>query len=453
MKRDAPRDPGLAQRVARSAAQEAGSAPADTIAVGCELVRVGMFFDGTGNSRHHVPVGGVTWHTNVDLLEHIYNEAKSVTEKINGQPRKVSYSSIYMRGIGVREDGDVDDLLGWYGFPRQPNVISGGNLSHRPAAGVVALPTGTGLGWGTGPEGVETRVLESYIELEIKLREASGGIQPCDVWLDVFGFSRGAVAARDFTNGIKDQEFTYGPAKIRTKFLGIFDTVSSMGSGGNTGNYGNVSLDTSGNVAERIVHITAKDEIRQYFPLTLAKTGERIEMAGAHADIGGGYLPDAPPSTFSFTEYAYPGVRDYFESRWGQSLQYLNSDDKINTSGDFIVRGARSDREYVAETVIQNTADHGLQFVSLRLMHDRAVAAGVPLRTNIGNSIDGKSIAMGPGLNDYYLALRNGNASKAESLEVDVRKRYAHVSFNNETTRGIAPNLPERNAVRRVVSL
>lgn len=453
MEADTSSGPGLAQSVARAAAQQAGTGPADTVAVGCDLVRVGMFFDGTGNSRDHVPVGGVTWHTNVDLLQHAYVVAQSITETINGRPRKVSYSSIYMRGIGVRADGSVDDLLGWYGLPREPRVISGGKLVHRSPAGLVALPTGTGLGWGLGPEGVESRVLESYERLESYMRAGAGGIQPCDVWLDVFGFSRGAVAARDFANGIKDQEFSFGSTRIRTKFLGLFDTVSSMGSGGNTGNYGNVTLDTSGNVAEKIVHITAKDEIRQYFPLTLAMTGERIEMVGSHSDIGGGYMPDAPPSTFTFSDNSYPGIRGYFESRWNQSMQYLASGAQIDVDGDFIIRGARLEFEQAAETVIQNAADHGLQFVSLRLMHDRAVKAGVPFRASIGDSIDGKSIAIESDLNDYYLALRDGNARKAKDLEIEIRKRYAHISFNNETNRGVSPNLPETDAVRRVASL
>ncbi|RCW77960.1 DUF2235 domain-containing protein [Paracoccus lutimaris] len=425
----------------------------DTVAVGCELLRVGMFFDGTGNSRDHVPVGGVTWHTNVDLLERIYLPDQGKIEAINGQSRKVSYSSIYMRGIGVRANSDGDDFLGWYGLPREPRVISGGKLVHIPSAGIVALPTGTGLGWGAGPEGVESRVLESYVKLESYIRKVTGGIQPCDIWLDVFGFSRGAVAARDFANGVKDQEFSYGSTNIRTKFLGLFDKVSFMGSGGNTGNHEGVYLNTSGNVSEIIVHITAKDEIRRYFPLTLTMSGERIEMVGSHSDIGGGYLPNSPPSTFYFTDMAYPGVRKYFESRWGLSMQYVVSNDKIDVDGDFIIRGAPGDFESTSETIIQNTADHGLQFVSLRLMHDRAVSAGVPFRANIGDSIDGKSIGIDKDLDNYYRALCRNDINQAEILELEIRKRYAHISFNNETNRGVSPNLPEPDAVRKVASL
>ena len=51
-------DPAIAQDVARASAAEAGTAPADTIGVACSLVRAGVFFDGTGNSRNHVPVEG-----------------------------------------------------------------------------------------------------------------------------------------------------------------------------------------------------------------------------------------------------------------------------------------------------------------------------------------------------------------------------------------------------------
>ena len=83
-------DPAVAQTVARASAPEAGTAPADTIGVSCSLVRAGVFFDGTGNSRDHVPVEGVTWHTNVDVLERNYLEAQSIVTEVNGVPRETS---------------------------------------------------------------------------------------------------------------------------------------------------------------------------------------------------------------------------------------------------------------------------------------------------------------------------------------------------------------------------
>lgn len=111
-------DPTVAQDVAQAAAQDAGTAPADTISVACSLVRAGVFFDGTGNSRDHVPVEGVTWHTNVDLLERNYLQATDIMTEVDGQQRETSYVSVYMRGIGINADGITKSDWGGF-YPHQ----------------------------------------------------------------------------------------------------------------------------------------------------------------------------------------------------------------------------------------------------------------------------------------------------------------------------------------------
>ncbi|WP_417278508.1 hypothetical protein [Celeribacter sp.] len=201
-----------AQQAAQASATEAGSGPTDTIAASCDLIRAGVFFDGTGNSRDHVPVNGVTWHTNVDLLERQYRATENPdVENIDGQPRNVLYLSRYMRGIGVDEDGTTNDFLSF-----DDGIMSGPR----------------GMGWGTGPEGVESRVAQTMDLLTQDLHSKTLGMQPCDIWFDVFGFSRGAIAARDFANGVLDEEIEFGSSKFKVKFMGLLDTVSSMGEGG-----------------------------------------------------------------------------------------------------------------------------------------------------------------------------------------------------------------------------
>ncbi len=446
-------NPSLAQDVAAAAAEEAGTAPADTIAMGCGLVRIGVFFDGTGNSREHVPVQGVTWHTNIDILERNYQNLEAEHITVEEQLRETTYFSIYMRGIGVDATGaTTDDWFGWYPPPRPLRQLGESDRYYRPATGLIGLPGPRGIGYGTGPEGVESRVNECYDRLSRGIRSRSPGTQPCDIWFDVFGFSRGAVAARDFANGIKDREFTYGESRIRTKFLGIYDTVSSMGTGGHTGNHGNVSLNTTGNVAEKIVHITAKDEIRQYFPLTLAMSGERIEMVGAHSDVGGGYLDANYENMFYFLPMHYPGLQSYFEIRWQASPTILASSDPIDMDQDHLLVPYQ-DFALNSELAIRTTTEPGLQFVSLRLMHDRAVDARVPFASKLTDPIGSRANSMPDDLNAYYQALTAGDTARAESMEVAIRRRYVHVSFNHITDHGIAGNLPEPGGERRVVSL
>lgn len=447
------KDPSVAQRVARASAQDAGTAPADTISAGCGLVRAGVFFDGTGNSRDHVPVAGVTWHTNIDILEENYIEQQSAVTEVNGQPRETSYFSIYMRGIGINASGETEnDWLTLHPPPRPLRELGESGRHYRPSAGLVFLPGPRGMGWGTGPEGVESRVNEAYELLENRIRSQMPGTQPCDIWFDVFGFSRGAVAARDFANGIKGREFTYGESQVRTKFLGIFDTVSSMGEGGHTGNHGNVSLNTSGNVAEKIVHITAKDEIRQYFPLTLAMTGERIEMVGAHSDVGGGYLPEKYESKFNFLPMTYPGIQEYFESRWHEPPTYLRPNSQLDPDGDYLIVPSGEIRPN-SELSLWTTTEPGLQFVSLRIMHDRALDAGVPFNEKLADANGSRAYSIPEDLDNYYQALTQGDTDSAEAMEVSIRRKYVHVSFNHETSYGMPSNLPEPRGVRRVARL
>ncbi len=129
---------------------------------------------------------------------------------------------------------------------------------------------------------------------------------------DVFGFSRGAAAARHFVNVIDQQddhplvqavakdpsirlkaEFDWrSRGDVRIAFLGLFDTVTSSYNPG-------VKTRLQDDCAERVVQLTALDEVRYHFPLTrITPTAigtsipphfTELALPGAHSDIGGGY--------------------------------------------------------------------------------------------------------------------------------------------------------------------
>lgn len=406
---------GAANLAARGASTEAGTSGADSTTVSCDLIRVGVFFDGTGNSRAHHSRGDVSWHTNVDLLEHLYTDTGGkAVRTVNGQQREVSYFSRYMRGIGVE---------------------AGGGTTTR------------GMAWGTGSEGVENRVSQAMNEVLQDLRSKARGIEPCDLWFDAFGFSRGAAAARDFANGVRAGEITYGAARRRVKFLGLFDTVSSIGSAGNTGNYEGVNIRTRGPSADSIGHITAKDEIREYFPLTLAMGGRRIAVVGAHSDIGGGYHPTRDNnSTFAFLQRSYPDLLEWYEARWGVTHNAPGAGDNDSAS-----TGRRSGANRNPRTTLRTSSVHGLQFVTLRLMFDMAKAAGVPLPASLPSSIAGTNVAMAEDLLRYYQAL--SSRSVTADMERTIRRRYAHLSINNTSNWGFHAHLPRESSVRQVVTM
>lgn len=142
------------------------------------------------------------------------------------------------------------------------------------------------------------------------------------VYLSVFGFSRGATQARAFTNWLlalcrldahlcgKPGALTLGGFEIEFDFLGLFDTVASIGLGNTFGNskVGNLFDGHSGwadsekslrvPTGVRCLHLVAGHEIRRSFPLDSISVGnfapdkaEEIVFPGVHSDVGCGYAP------------------------------------------------------------------------------------------------------------------------------------------------------------------
>ena len=121
--------------------------------------------------------------------------------------------------------------------------------------------------------------------------------------LSVFGFSRGAAEARVFCNWIQDIcGGVIGEAKVNIRFLGIFDTVASVGIA-DSSPIGRGFLDWAHNNlaikgVEKTVHYVAGHEIRRSFPLSTVRDGgswpantREYVYPGTHSDIGGGYGP------------------------------------------------------------------------------------------------------------------------------------------------------------------
>jgi len=261
-------------------------------------VYIGVFFDGTSNNRQNIEGrrknpklknsmlsdndGSNTSYgndnTNVDRLEKAY---------LNDPDKH--YYSIYVEGIGTKNPDENDDgILDYYGD------FSDGQLR------------------GLGETGLYEKVEKGCFDIVRRLKKEEELIIST-LYLDVFGFSRGAAAARIFVNelykkkrewmgdhydlgylGKAFEELGYEvkPIRIKIRLLGLYDTVSSYGS--------NVFDDIkSDNVPLKIptvgftVHLTAEDEHRINFPLTnIASAGTNsieLSLPGVHSDIGGGY--------------------------------------------------------------------------------------------------------------------------------------------------------------------
>lgn len=138
------------------------------------------------------------------------------------------------------------------------------------------------------------------------------------IYLSTFGFSRGSAEARVFSNwlvklcqldarltGHESNGLTLAGFPLTFDFLGIFDTVASVGvanlvpvsDGHAAWSDAEVSLAIPSEVAH-CVHLVAAHENRRAFPLdsiyndhSFPSNGEEIVFPGVHSDLGGGYKP------------------------------------------------------------------------------------------------------------------------------------------------------------------
>lgn len=134
--------------------------------------------------------------------------------------------------------------------------------------------------------------------------------KPIEIMLDVFGFSRGSAEARVFCSWLSElaPSGTLCGLPLTIRFLGIFDTVASVGIPSAPAMTYNA---THGHFAwgqpqwlrvpvqvKNCLHLAAMHENRASFPLDLVRTenglaGNCQEFAfpGMHSDVGGGYAP------------------------------------------------------------------------------------------------------------------------------------------------------------------
>ncbi|WP_163397611.1 T6SS phospholipase effector Tle1-like catalytic domain-containing protein [Flavobacterium fluviatile] len=394
-------------------------------------VYIGMFFDGTGNNRYN---SEKTYYSKVDSSDKFYKAdtipssfkfVKTVKNKNNEEVNvkvKVTdrdsywnpYSNVaklfdlykevkiedyrdnehhpeygvhyilkqYVEGIGTKKD-EEDDILG--------------SAFGRHDWGII----------GRVEEGIETMIAEQFVTVP-KNKKIN------KIVFDVFGFSRGAAAARHFCNEVKKKEVYenemvndpydkypmpsgkiilrnhaggllgqklkdagYQPAgktyDIEIRFLGVFDTVvgdmiirdnlgyklSVIPGIGIVTSVGQAMLQTiktslTGLGIKKVFHIVAQNEWRENFALTPTDAGYTLYMLGAHSDIGGGYA----------NLDKYKAVVDYFDVPVNDDT-ILKEKQKVKEF--YTSRYFSKDKE---EINIVNTYDHYQEVRAEPLLYD-----------------------------------------------------------------------------------
>jgi hypothetical protein len=309
-------------------------------------VFVGLFFDGTGNNLfadyEERPVEERK-HSNVVRLFHTFR-----TEQKKGYFRhyipgvgtkfpKIGDDNTYLfgknRGAIGGERGENRIIWGLLQLVNSPHqyVTGGALLIQDPEAKIIANT----LASSGSPAAQRRMALRTWQD---KLAAALKGRKPAveQINVSVFGFSRGAAEARVFVNWLFEvckQEgggWTFAGIPIRLQFLGIFDTVASVGlanlsdSGTLAGHQGWADNTLEINPAvERCVHFVAGHEVRACFPLDSVRVKSdypanamEVMYPGAHSDVGGGYAPKdlgVSPAPDAFMSII-PGKRMYEEA-------------------------------------------------------------------------------------------------------------------------------------------
>lgn len=379
---------------ARASAGAQGGAAVGATSQSCPRVtlEIGVFFDGTGNNAANAGKGTegsyANARSNVALLSQLYKNRPGhwVRNSCGAYERK--FAMIYKDGIGT---------------------IKGGADSTFP-----------GSAMGMGDYGVESRVYDACLDVGRQIERLSPGVEPLEIVLDVFGFSRGAAAARYFVNCFRQGYVEYWrryvelkraylpkDRKVRIRYVGIFDTVAAIGLGTNERN-GPVNVHLKAAQATRIHHLTATHEYRENFRLNhnLPGGGAARALPGAHSDVGGGYgntgdrvKVHSGGTMLAESPQQAQNIRTNFQRARGPSraarqatwvnLGFLNANEPNHGYIDVGQIKQRQQRSFMGppRTVYQvDLAGYidrpwvqpGLSRIPLRIMYDDALRAQVP---------------------------------------------------------------------------
>lgn len=423
-------------------------------------LHIGVFFDGTGNNTANARAGGggggsyANARSNVSPLTQLYKTGSAHDVRASCGGIGTRYASLYVQGIGTK--------AGWSdGWP--DNIA--------------------GAATGMGMTGVEARVMGACTKLGTMIQLLSRGVEPREIVVDVFGFSRGAAAARYCVNCfrqgvIRDNRLGIFPLRaevpegrnLRFRFVGIFDTVAAIGDGRDADN-GNANVHLKAAQATAIYHLTARHEYRTDFRLNHnipgGGGGGTRQMLGAHSDVGGGHRAQGDttrvkPSATDVSVDRASAVRKHAAATRAAALErdaensfwvrdgWIRPDEPtgglrnapspirtvvLNARGCRVTRyafttGAVLDRPWVRV---------GLSRIPLRIMYDRAVAAGVPLLS----FPTGPDSAVPAPLRRLAGPLASGGAMPSLASQRAILHDCGHVSAGLDRT-GMAPQLGDR---------
>ncbi|OAB78232.1 phospholipase effector Tle1 domain-containing protein [Cochleicola gelatinilyticus] len=280
-------------------------------------VEVGVYLDGTWNNRAN---------TSARIA---YEDREA------GLPHDPELANAYIDATSFGNDySNVSKMEPYYRKQQTDTLLTFGVYIEGVGTENHKKDSIRGGGFGTGSTGVEAKVEKGLKTVASEI--SNKGVEEINtITIDVFGFSRGAAAARNLVHEVmkpfvaEHDEYVgngWGATKITVpekprhghlglalkesgipvrrlvvRFVGVYDTVSSHGAGV-VFSYDNdtaaLGLDAIRR-AQFTLHLTAYDEHRKNFSLTNINSaatigrGKEFSLPGVHGDIGGTYLDGA----------------------------------------------------------------------------------------------------------------------------------------------------------------
>ena len=427
-------------------------------------LRIGVFFDGTGNNANNSAAGllcGAQYPiapedidasckpymrnpdssyanetTNVYKLSELY----FAPQKAEGDgSHKRAFRRVYIEGIGT-QSGEEDSTFG--------------------------------AGTGRGDTGIAGRVQQSFSEIKSRIEDVineNPNSEITSLTFDTFGFSRGAAAARHFANAVvRGKQGPLGDVlrnnasdfsrtfidqyqgSINMGFIGLFDTVPSVAGWSNFGNVKSpvatgIKLYLDRRFFTDVVQLSARDEYRANFALSRVKADHlEVILPGVHSDIGGGYRDDieecvlvSPMQTLEvskFTDVSTTSIyrdamvikNEWISRGWPEDLLEIVTPDALLLPVDQQDRLSPRRKRVYAALQLKRPVSGLLSRVYLRVMHSLAKEKGVRFDDIPATA----ALAVPSELQALCARFVAGDYTTTQQEENLLRLKYIHMSAN-----------------------
>ncbi|MGH8084518.1 MAG: T6SS phospholipase effector Tle1-like catalytic domain-containing protein [Lysobacter sp.] len=312
-----PRVKAVENMVARARAKtgkKAGPAACST----CHVpLWMGFFFDGTNN---HKDRDFPQRHSNVVALFDAHEM----------KPRQ-GIVRFYYEGCGT--DFEFADR-----YERVPRVVGrAGRVIWEDRKGYAEEESTLNQAFGLH---MDKRLEKALFEFESFVEDRRGRARIDEINVSAYGFSRGSATARAFVHWLaahskvsrSGNALKYDDTPLNIKFLGLFDTVESVGRAGDNTQPRLIKTSVP-TFVEKCLHTVAAHELRDAFPVT-AIGGNRytqVVSPGAHSDIGGGYLGNEQARTVHLSRINLLQMHDHAR---GTGVPMLSLGEMRNAEAD-----------------------------------------------------------------------------------------------------------------------